>query len=909
MPPSNQLQKSDISRFLGFKRGRTDRILSEFKGQAGVTDISEDHVPILQQALELSEGDMTLRDAVARAMSENGGECRDRHAAWVTHYKWFRREYERNNKVQLTPVWTALAVYLQIEEYITADRFKDLAEKIITDFRAGKKVDELEQNAAMESVQFKQTDAYATDYASALLEAQTPPPDSLDNLGQGASTTQDSPNSSGQEAPTIRELPTNSDRNEGGSHRMHKKATSYSDMVDHQNTTAILTLRIFNGLLARPSRGLLSKETYLLSRNDQNQIMAFGSHDDEAGADKFSRAVDTFRERIIQAIKEGQVPLVGGLDNLHFIDQVENFSSPDFSEDQRLIVEAASSFDDVTARVLMNMGAEAELFLIHLAPWHLVHQMIVPAFIERGSVSGLWVLKNIHEFVHTVSRQLTESGLNFETMKRINRTVTSYGRGGELALSPSAELGARARDKTLPSEVPIEESPTFAESLVAVDDWSVSPVAQAPTMPVSETVEATSDSSAVASPSVEYGDPFADQRTPETEADFFLSEHHPADLVLAETPTSTEAPSSLQSLVGEVQEPVAVETVEDHMTAPTADELPLAFTGWRMYDSSTAEETPPVLDDQGLLTPGPSTWLHDHVPALAKTITSEVEHPTTEPQVGPEVSGSESSTALFPETIHDSGETAPIVEPASAHSAHDVALSSVPLSLETIHDSGEGTPIMEPVLSDPAHDVAPSSTPLFQETTQDAGVSTPIVEPVLADSAHDHVFSSPPLADHSVADTEVSPVSTHADVESVLVQSSESVAPESEVPVPEVSAPAQENSVSAPEVQPAAQVTTAPTHFADDSEMPELPPLTVSEITTLVHDLYEGTRPILSGLDPSSLEDGTLRRQIYGQLFDLYREYMLLESEPNLAHLDQPQTEAYNRLGVRFRENLLELKP
>jgi hypothetical protein len=216
---------------------------------------------------------------------------------------------------------------------------------------------------------------------------------------------------------------------------------------------------------------------------------------------------------------------------------------------------------------------------------------------------------------------------------------------------------------------------------------------------------------------------------------------------------------------------------------------------------------------------------------------------------------------------------------------------------------------MEPVLSDPAHDVAPSSTPLFQETTQDAGVSTPIVEPVLADSAHDHVFSSPPLADHSVADTEVSPVSTHADVESVLVQSSESVAPESEVPVPEVSAPAQENSVSAPEVQPAAQVTTAPTHFADDSEMPELPPLTVSEITTLVHDLYEGTRPILSGLDPSSLEDGTLRRQIYGQLFDLYREYMLLESEPNLAHLDQPQTEAYNRLGVRFRENLLELKP
>ena len=92
MPNLDQLQKSDISRLLGFKRGRADRILSEFKGQAGVTDITEDHVPILQQAIELSEEDMMLRDAVARAMSENGGQHRDRNATWVTHYKRFRSE-------------------------------------------------------------------------------------------------------------------------------------------------------------------------------------------------------------------------------------------------------------------------------------------------------------------------------------------------------------------------------------------------------------------------------------------------------------------------------------------------------------------------------------------------------------------------------------------------------------------------------------------------------------------------------------------------------------------------------------------------------------------------------------------------------------------------------------------------
>jgi hypothetical protein len=897
MPNPDQLQKSDISRLLGFKRGRADRILSEFKGQAGVTDITEDHVPILQQAIELSEEDMMLRDAVARAVSENGGEHRDRNATWVTHYKRFRSEYEKNSKVKLTPVWNALLVHLQIEQYITSDRFKDLAVQIVAEYRAGKEAEEVERNAAMESEQFKQTEAYASAYASALLEAQMALLAPLEN--------------SGQEAPTTQQSPINSDRNEGVTHHMRKRVMDYPEILDHKNTTAIMTLRIFNGLLARPSRGLLSKETYLLSREDQYQIMKFGSNDDEVGADKLSRAVDTFRERITQAIKEGQVPLVGGLDNLHFIEEMENFSSPDLHEDQKLIVEAAASFDDVTARVLMNMGSEGELFLLHLAPWHLVHQMIVPAFTERGSVSGLWVLKNINEFVQTVSRQLTESGLNFETMKRINRTVTSYSRGVELTTPTLAELGVRSGDKTLLPEAPVGESAAHTESPVAVHDLSVTSVAQARTMFVNETAGATLGNSVVASSSVEDGDPFDDQRTPETEADFFLNDHHPADLVLAETPTSTEAPSSLHSLV-EVQELVAVGTVEDHMTAPTAGELPAAVPGWGMYDSSTAEETQPVSDNGGVLTPGPTTWLHDHVPALAKTITPEGEHATTELQaepVGPEVSAPASSTALFPETPHDAGENTPIEEPASAHSPHDVAPSSVPLPLETTHDSGEGTLILEPVFADPAHDVALLSTPLFQQTTHDAGVSTPIVEPVSADSAHDVELSSPHVVDHAVADTEVPHMPTQVHAGSVLVESSESGAPESEASVSEVPASVHENSVSTPEVKPTAQVTTSSTTFDDDSELQELPPMTVAEITTLVHDLYEGTRPILNGLDPSALEDATLRRQIYGQLFNLYREYMLLENEPNLALLTESQMKDYDRLGVRFRENLLELKP
>ena len=833
MPNLDQLQKSDISRLLGFKRGRADRILSEFKGQAGVTDITEDHVPILQQAIELSEEDMMLRDAVARAMSENGGQHRDRNATWVTHYKRFRSEYEKNSKVKLTPVWNALLVHLQIEQYITSDRFKDLAVRIVADYRAGKEAEDIEQNAAVESEQFKQTEAYASAYASALLEAQMALLAPLEN--------------SGQEAPTTQQSPINSDRNEGVTHPMRKRVMDYSEILDHKNTTAIMTLRIFNGLLARPSRGLLSKETYLLSRDDQYQIMKFGSNDDEAGADKFSRAVDTFRERITHAIKEGQVPLVGGLDNLHFIEEMENFSSPDLSEDQKLIVKAAASFDDVTARVLMNMGSEGELFLIHLAPWHLVHQMIIPAFTESGSVSGLWVLKNINEFVQTVSRQLTESGLNFETMKRINRTVTSYSRGrGELTAPSSTELSVRSGEQTLPSE-PVEESAAHTESRVAVHDSPVRFVAQAP-MPVIETAGATLDGSVATSPSAEDSDPFADQRTPDTEVDFSLSEHHPADLVLAEIPTSAAAPTSRQSMVStpEVQESVEVEHTERQAAAPIPGELPEAVPSWEIYDTSTADDTPQVSAHQGLLTPGPSTWLHDHVPALTKAVTSEVNHPTTELQVdhrGPEVSDSESST---------------------------------PLSLETTHDFEENTPISEPVIADSAHDVAPAS---------------------------------PQVVDHFASATDVPSLSTHVDVESVVAESGELSAPESEAPVSEVSALAQVNSVSAFEGVTDAQVTTnLPTHPVDGSELLELTPLTVTEINTLVQNLYAGTREILNKLDPSSLEDATVRRESYGRLHELYREYMLLESEVNLAHLTQPQTDAYNRLGVRFRENLAELK-
>ena len=86
-------------------------------------------------------------------------------------------------------------------------------------------------------------------------------------------------------------------------------------------------------------------------------------------------------------------------------------------------------------------------------------------------------------------------------------------------------------------------------------------------------------------------------------------------------------------------------------------------------------------------------------------------------------------------------------------------------------------------------------------------------------------------------------------------------------------------------------------------------PLTVTEIAMLVQNLYDGTRPILNKLDPSSMKDVTFRRESYAQLFDLYREYMLLENEVNLPHLDQSQTKAYVRLGVRFRENLAELRP
>ena len=93
-------------------------------------------------------------------------------------------------------------------------------------------------------------------------------------------------------------------------------------------------------------------------------------------------------------------------------------------------------------------------------------------------------------------------------------------------------------------------------------------------------------------------------------------------------------------------------------------------------------------------------------------------------------------------------------------------------------------------------------------------------------------------------------------------------------------------------------------------ELEDLVPMTVLEINTQVQDLYNGTRVILTEIgDPSAIVDPAEKRVQYTRLFKLYREYVLLESEENISKLGQSGTEAYLRLGVRFRENLAELKP
>ena len=837
---------SDIARFLGLGRNRNDRYCAEYQKQAGLAitnTIPKEHIPILQQVVDLcASGEMFLRDAITQAIAESGGEHQDLHAAWWEHYEWFKQEYE-NSRLQLTPIWNVLLAHLQVEHHIDPDRFKTLALQAATNIKSGKDIDELKTSAIADSKLYM---GMPTDLSTVFPDQTAAGPTSSRDTSLALNT------------------PTNVEVHHPGVHICGQRSEEdFVSALNHENTIAIFTLRIFGSLYARPSRGLLSKEGYLLTQSDQERIESFGCEGEYFGREEFDEAIMALRVQITSAIKEGSIPLAGGLTDLHFMDILEYGWSESFTEDQALIIEAATAFDDVTARVLKNAGAEAESFLFHLAIWHLIHQLIVPAFNEPRSVTGHLVLKTISEFQHVVTQQFASSGLDTSNTMPTNRPGSTNG---------------RADNKNAPLP-PAELTTLNATQVTAQRDPSAIPGIRASTSPVTETTSVTPNFP-TAAPTVEEDlDLFRDERTPEAQHDFFLSDHHSPFVSGTELPEVADEATQLHASVSApVQdESLSAESPEHQLAGTTPPEQADLPHGWQTYDSSTddspslpgLEESPSTVSEAADSPHGwqtydtstedehalpemqagpdrsPSTWFHDHVPAQITKPTPNQETETHTDHGGPE-------------------ETE-----AAAH--------AIPLPVMT-DAPAETTPTHQLVTTDMARDVPPFSPNVAGHSAADIEIGLLLI-PI--DTASLSVQSDAPV----VADYDASPTSV------VLHDEPAPVTPE----------------IAADLHVPASASATEPLE-ASESEEPT--PLTVTEISERVQTLYAGTRTVLSevGNDPTVLQHHE-RRAFYGQLFDLYREYMLLESEVNLPHLSEQQAAAYIRLGVRFRENLAELKP
>ena len=790
---------SDIARFLGLGRNRNDRYCAEYQKQAGLAitnTIPKEHIPILQQVVDLcASGEMFLRDAITQAIAESGGEHQDLHAAWWEHYEWFKQEYE-NSRLQLTPIWNVLLAHLQVEHHIDPDRFKTLALQAATNIKSGKDIDELKTSAIADSKLYM---GMPTDLSTVFPDQTAAGPTSSRDTSLALNT------------------PTNVEVHHPGVHICGQRSEEdFVSALNHENTIAIFTLRIFGSLYARPSRGLLSKEGYVLTRDDQYRIESFGCEEDYSGRQEFDEGIRALRVQITQAIKEGSVPLAGGLTDLHFMDILEYGWSGALTEDQASIVEAATAFDDVTARVLQHAGAEAETFLIHLDSWHLIHQLIVPAFNEPGSVTGHLILKSIPEFQHMVTQQFTASGLT-----------------PSLTTPPTHPYRSADGKQT-----------TLTETQVITQRHpSVTPVVRASITPDTETTSVTPEFLTAATSVEEDLGLSRDERTPEAQMDFFLSEHHSPVILV---PEIHEEPTALQSSASAsvLEEARKTETAEHQKVETTDSEDAASPRGWQTYDTSTEEHHAPAAPSPAR---SPATWSRDHIPAQDTPITSAADHPETRPAVD--------------------------------HAG-----------LEEI-----GTETRAP------------SFPVMPDTHADTG---PLPELVPTDTAENVPPFSPNVAGLPAADIEVDLLLIPAFTESLSVESDESVVSDHGAPAMLVDsqvnpAPATPDVVLDPHIMVSAPATESTEAF----EVEESTPLTVTEISEQVQMLYNGTRTIFGeiGNDPTVLQ-GYERRAYYARLFGLYREYLLLETEANLPYLSEQQTGAYLRLGVRFRENLAELK-